>query len=353
MKTAHIDILLRTLVIKKASDLHLQVGSAPVFRVNGEMHFSNLEPLSRADINGYINRMLTHERKGVLHEKNRIDLSYSIPNLARFRVNIFRQRGEFSIAMRVIPFTIPTLEGIEGIEGMPSVVQTLASKPNGLILVTGPTGSGKSTTLAAIINYINFTRNAHIITIEEPIEFLYRNKASLIEQREVGADTVNFSVALRDALREDPDVILVGEMRDLETISNAITAAETGHLVLATLHTNDAVQAIDRIIDVFPPHQQSQIRAQLASSLQGVIAQILVRKKDGSGRLAGIEIMIANPAVKNLIRESKTQHIYNVMQTSRQDGMQLLKDSLRKLQQDGKVTLEEIKGKTEDHRHVE
>jgi len=222
-----------------------------------------------------------------------------------------------------------------------------------MVLITGPTGSGKSTTLAAMIDYINSTRKSHIITIEEPLEFLHTNNRSLIDQREVGADTPNFSSALRDALREDPDVILVGEMRDLETISNAITAAETGHLILATLHTNDAVQAVDRIIDVFPPHQQPQIRAQLASCIQGVVAQVLLRRKDNSGLLAAVEILTANSAVRNLIREAKTQQIYNVMQTSRHEGMHLLKDDLMRLCKDGIVTVEEIQTKVEDPKAVE
>jgi twitching motility protein PilT len=349
MKTADIDILLRTLVIKKASDLHIQVGTPPVFRVYGELLFSDLEPLTEKDVEKYMEFILTKEQRQHIEEKDQVDLSYSVPGIARFRVNIYKQRGSFSIAMRVIPFEIPTLEQLK----MPEILKTLASKPHGLVLITGPTGSGKSTTLAAVIDYINSTRKAHIITIEEPLEFLHGNKMSLIDQREVGADTPNFSMALRDSLREDPDVILVGEMRDLETISNAITAAETGHLIFGTLHTNDAVQAVDRIIDVFPPHQQPQIRAQLASAIQGVVAQVLLRKKDNSGLLAATEVMTANSAVRNLIREAKTQQLYNVIQSGRQEGMHLLKDDLVRLHKEGIVEMDEIMSKIEDPRTIE
>jgi len=276
----NIDTLLRTLVIKKASDLHLQAGSRPIFRVHGELVFSDLAVLSSDDIERFVYSIMDKDKQERFKRTNHIDLAYSLSGIARFRVNVFRQRGCVGAVMRVIPFEISTLDEL----GLPPIVKELASKPNGLVLVTGPTGSGKSTTLAAIIDYINTNREAHIITIEDPIEFLHTNKCCVINQRELGTDTESFAVALRDALREDPDVILVGEMRDLETISNAITAAETGHIVFATLHTNNAAQTVDRIIDVFPTHQQPQIRTQLSATLRGVIAQILLRKKDGSGR---------------------------------------------------------------------
>jgi twitching motility protein PilT len=251
--------------------------------------------------------------------------------------------------MRVVPFETLSMEDL----GVPPVVKELAKKPNGLVLVTGPTGSGKTTTLAAIIDHINASRKGHIITIEDPIEFLHSNKSCLIDQREVGRDTESFSIALVDALREDPDVILVGEMRDLETISNAITAAETGHLVFATLHTNNAAETVNRIIDVFPSHQQPQIRSQLASALRGVIAQTLLRKKDGSGRMAAFEVMVDTPAIKALIKDSKTHQIYSAIQTGRQFGMQLMDDSLKALCQKGLVSVEEAAGKAVDPKAFE
>lgn len=285
----------------------------------------------------YVHSISREEHRKRLTEFNHVDISYDLPGVARFRVNIFRQRGHLGLAMRAIPIEVPTVQELD----LPPVVVELATKPNGLILVTGPTGSGKTTTLAAIIDFINTNRKAHIITIEDPIEFLHGNKSCMINQREVGLDTPSFSAALRDSLREDPDVILVGEMRDLDTISNAITAAETGHLVFSTLHTNDVAQSVDRIIDVFPPHQQPQIRTQLAASLQGIVAQTLLKKKDGSGRVAAFETLIANSAIKNLIKEGKTNQIYNVVQTSRHENMQLMQDSLKNLYKKGTITLEE------------
>ncbi len=337
MKTQSIDILLRTLVIKKASDLHLQAGSPPVFRVHGELGFSNLEVLANEDIEKYVTSMMNEDQRNKFTKEHHIDLSYSVPGVARFRVNVFRQRGNVGAAMRVIPLEIPTIDQL----GLPPIVKDLANKPNGLVLVTGPTGSGKSTTLAAIIDYINSTRKAHIITIEDPLEFLHSNKLSLVNQRELGLDTESFSLALRDCLREDPDVILVGEMRDLDTISNAITAAETGHLVFATLHTNSAAQTIDRMVDVFPAYQQAQVRTQLATTLQAVVAQTLLKKKDGSGRVAGLEIMVVNVAIKNLIKDGKTNQIENAIQMGSKEGMQLFKDSLKGLYQQGIIAVDE------------
>ena len=337
MKTQNIDILLRALVIRKASDLHLQAGSPPVFRVHGDLCFSDLEPLSNEDIENYIYAVMNESQKQKLEKGQHIDLSYAVAGVARFRVNVFRQRGSLGAAMRVIPLNIPSMESL----GLPPVMKSLALKPNGLILLTGPTGVGKSTTLAALIDYINSTRKGHIITIEDPLEFLHSNRSCMVNQREVGVDVEGFSSALRDALREDPDVILVGEMRDLETISNAITAAETGHLVFATLHTNSAAQTIDRIVDVFPAHQQNQIRTQLAATLRAVIAQVLLRRKDGSGRVAAFEIMLNNMAVRNLIKEGKSNQIENAIQTGKQDSMQTMADSIKVLLKQGLISLEE------------
>ena len=345
----NIDILLRTLVIKKSSDLHFQAGSPPIFRVNGELSFSDLAPLSSNDIEKYIYSIMTKQQRDEFSRSHRFDFSYSVPGIARFRVNVYQQRGCVGAVMRCIPFEIPTMEEL----GLPLVIKELATKPNGLILVTGPTGSGKSSTLAAIIGYINNNIKGHIITIEDPLEFVHQNKLCEINQREVGIDTDSFSSALRDTLREDPNVILVGEMRDLETISNAITAAETGHLVFATLHTNDAVQTVDRMVDVFPSHQQPQIRTQLASTLRAVIAQQLLRKKDGSGRVAAFEVMIANSAIKHLIKEGHTNQISTAIQTGRQEGMQSLEQSLKKLCQDGIISAEEAMHKANDPKAFE
>jgi twitching motility protein PilT len=345
----NIDILLRTLVIKKSSDLHFQAGSPPIFRVNGELSFSDLTPLSSSDIEKYIYSIMTKQQRDEFSRSHRFDFSYSVPGIARFRVNVYQQRGCVGAVMRCIPFEIPTMEEL----GLPLVIKELAIKPNGLILVTGPTGSGKSSTLAAIIGYINNNIKGHIITIEDPLEFVHQNKLCEINQREVGIDTDSFSSALRDTLREDPNVILVGEMRDLETISNAITAAETGHLVFATLHTNDAVQTVDRMVDVFPSHQQPQIRTQLASTLRAVIAQQLLRKKDGSGRVAAFEVMIANSAIKHLIKEGHTNQISTAIQTGRQEGMQSLEQSLKKLCQDGIISAEEAMHKANDPKAFE
>jgi twitching motility protein PilT len=349
MKAHYLDTLLRTLVIRKASDLHLQAGSPPIFRIHGDLVVSDLEPLSDKDIENYLHSVMTEEQKEKFKQTQHVDLSYSVAGIARFRVNVFRQRDSMGAAMRVIPLSIPTLQEL----GLPPILKDLASKPHGLVLVTGPTGSGKSTTLAAIIDYINDKRKAHVITIEDPLEFMHTNKSCMINQREVGSDTPSFSIALRDALREDPDVILVGEMRDLETISNAITAAETGHLVFATLHTNNAAQSVDRMIDVFPPHQQPQIRTQLAAILQGIVAQVLLRKKDGTGRVAAFEIMVANSAVRNLIKEDKAHQLENVIQTSRQEGMQLLKDSIKTLYQQDIISLDEALANVSDAKAFE
>lgn len=344
MKAGHIDTLLRTLVVKGASDLHLQAGSPPIFRVFGQLHYSDLEPMSDRDVEEYAIAVMSPEQADRFKKNHSVDLSYEVLGVARFRVNLFKQKGHVGASIRVIPFEIKTMDEL----GIPGVVKDLAQKPNGLIVVTGPAGSGKSTSLASIINYINETRKAHIITIEEPLEFIHKNKECMINQREVGQDTPSFSQAIVDSLREDPDVILVGEIRDLDTISNAITAAETGHLVFATLHTNSAAQAIDRMIDVFPPHQQFQVRTQLSTCLQGVIAQVLLRRKDGQGRVAVFETMVANSAVRNLIKESKSQQIENAIQTGQQDGMKLMRDSLKEMVLAGVITMEDALTKVSD-----
>lgn len=323
----------------KASDLHLTVGIPPVFRKNGRLeHFGDVA-ISPEDVQEMIQEMLPSYKVDEYKEKGETDFNYSLDDLCRFRVNAYHQRNVGAIAARLIPSKVPTIESLE----MPKVLIDLADKPQGLILVTGPTGSGKSTTLAAMIDYINTNKAKHIITLEDPIEYMHHHKKSLINQREIGIDTTDFASGLRASLRQDPDVILVGEMRDLETISTAITAAETGHLVFATLHTSSAPTTIDRIIDVFPPHQQGQIRIQLANVLQGIISQRLFARRDNMGRVAATEILVAVPSVTNLIRNEKVHQIPSVMQTSRALGMHTLQNSIQELVSRGKVSLEEVK----------
>ncbi len=317
--------LIRLAIEKNASDLHLTVGLPPVLRVHGHLVNTEMEALTANDAERLIGKMLSEEQCQKFIQQRSIDFTYSY--IARFRVNVFYEKGYMAAALRFIPFEIPTLEKLE----VPPIVAELARKQRGLVLVTGPTGSGKSTTLAAMIDLVNREQACHIITIEDPIEYLHPHKKSVVNQREVYADTPSFSLALRDSLREDPDVILVGEMRDLETISTAITAAETGHLVFATLHTNDAVQTIDRIIDVFPEGQQSQIRLQTSLALQGVISQRLIPCADGKGRVAAIEAMNVTPAVANLIREKKTHQIYSLIETGAKEGMLSMNQSLADL----------------------
>ncbi|KGR79646.1 type IV pilus twitching motility protein PilT [Ureibacillus manganicus] len=334
-----IDALLQKAYEEKASDLHITVGIPPVYRINGRLQQYGQDIINPEDVQAMVNAILPKHKADEFEAKGETDFNYSLGDLCRFRVNAYHQRNVGAIAFRLIPSKIPTIETL----GMPRVLFDLADKPQGLVLVTGPTGSGKSTTLAAMLDYINETKSKHIITLEDPIEYLHHHKKSVINQREIGVDTNDFASGLRASLRQDPDVILVGEMRDLETISTAITAAETGHLVFATLHTSSAPTTIDRIIDVFPPHQQGQIRIQLANVLQGIISQRLFVRKDTNGRIAATEIMVAVPAVTNLIRNEKVHQIPSVMQTSRALGMHTLQSSLQELVSRGKVSLEDAK----------
>ena len=320
-----------------SSDLHITVGLPPMIRTNTVLRQFNDHPLTPADTEEVVRSILSDEQFSRLEENGEIDFSYIVPGLSRFRVNAYKQRGSYGVAFRTIPIKTPTLDDL----GFPDVIKSLALKSRGLILVTGPTGSGKTTTLAAMVNYINTVRNCHVITLEEPIEYLHRHGNSMINQREIGSDTSSFASGLRAALREDPDVILVGEMRDLETISTAITAAETGHLVLSTLHTTGAEATIDRVIDVFPAHQQQQVRIQLASVLEGVISQLLLPTPDGQHMNAVQEILIVNSAVRNLIRDEKTNQIPSIMQTNSRIGMKTLDQSLAEMVKGGMITSDE------------
>lgn len=325
--------LLREALQMGASDLHITVGIPPKVRVNDKLIDLGTQRLSPEDTNSIIMPIIEEQSKAILEEKGEVDFSFSIPGLGRYRVNVFRQRGSYAAAIRLVGTVIPSPESL----GIPESVVNLTNKKRGLILVTGPTGSGKSTTLASLVDVINTNKNTHILTVEDPIEYLHQHKKSIVNQREIGPDTLSFSNALRSALREDPDVILVGEMRDLDTISIAITAAETGHLVLSTLHTIGAVNTIDRIIDVFPPHQQQQIRIQLASVLEAVISQQLIPTADGHGRVAAFEVMHANSASRNLIRESKSFQITNILQTNKKLGMQTMDDAIYELYLQNKI----------------
>ena len=323
-----LDDLLEYVVAQDASDLHLTGGSPPVVRMKGELEpLESLGMLRPADTQQLIYRILSTEQQKHLEIHRQIDLSYALPGLARFRLNVYFQRESLAAAFRLIPMELKSLEDL----GLPTSLYELAAKPRGIVLVTGPTGSGKSTTLAALIDEINKSVPHHIMTVEDPIEFLHAHKRCIVNQREIGPDAVSFSDALRGALRQDPDVILVGEMRDLETISTALTAAETGHLVFATLHTQDAASTVDRLIDVFPAGQQSQIRIQIASSLQGVVSQTLLPTSDGRGRIAAVEILVPDDAVRNLIRQGKVEQIYTVMQTQTRRGMQTMEQALAEL----------------------
>ena len=310
--------------VRKASDIHITVGLSPTYRINGDLTPAEDSKLTPNDTLQLVKEAMNERQFKELEEKGEIDFSYSSPGIGRYRVNAYKQRGSYGMALRIIPLTIPTMESL----GLPSVIKDLARLPRGLILVTGPTGSGKSTTLASMVDQINTEKNCHILTLEDPLEYLHKHKKSMVNQREIGSDSWSFANALRGALRQDPDVILVGEMRDLETISIAITAAETGHFVLSTLHTQGAAKTIDRVIDVFPPHQQQQIRVQLSSVLQAIISQQLLPTADDKGRVAAHEIMIATPAIRNLIREDKIHQIDTAIQTGAKLKMQTMDSSL-------------------------
>lgn len=336
--------LLSDMLENGASDLHISAGNPPLYRIRGALTRTDDPPLAPPDIQRMLYAILTQKQRETFESDLEIDLSYSLPGKARFRVNCYRQRDAMGAAFRLIPFEIKTLEDL----GIPQQVSEFAKLPRGLILVTGPTGSGKSTTLAALIDIVNSQSPSHIMTVEDPIEFLHEHKQSAVHQREVGSDTHGFAQALKHVLRQDPDVILVGEMRDLETIQMAITAAETGHLVFATLHTNSAPSSVDRIIDVFPPHQQQQIRIQLASSLQGVVTQTLIPTADGGSRAVACEILFVTPAVSNLIREGKTHQIFSSMQAGGALGMQTMDKALAKLVTSGKVRKDDAVEKVQD-----
>jgi twitching motility protein PilT len=313
-----LDIMLRALVEAGGSDLHLTAGSPPTIRVHGDLrHLPEYPPLTPADVAVLIRAAVTDEQWSQFEERHELDFAYGVQDVSRFRVNLYMQRGSCGAAFRAIPHHIKALDEL----GVPDSVARFAYLPRGLVLVTGPTGSGKTTTLASLLDLANRTRSSHIVTIEDPIEFVHDHKRCLVNQREVGADTESFATALKHALRQDPDIVLVGELRDLETTATALTAAETGHLVLATLHTQSAAQTIDRIIDIFPPHQQHQIRSQLSTALQGVVTQALAPRADGTGRTIVTEILVATPAIRNLIREGKNHQIPSFMQSGAGEGM--------------------------------
>ncbi|WP_100373643.1 type IV pilus twitching motility protein PilT [Bacillus sp. FJAT-45037] len=333
-----IEQLLRAAFQLKASDVHLTVGVPPIFRVNGQLKRYGTDKLVPEDTEKMTMALLTEPLKEKLKEQGEVDFSYGIPKVSRFRINAYYQRSCLSLAIRIIPTEIPTLESLR----MPKALQKIAQYPQGLVLVTGPTGSGKSTTLASMIHYMNETMSRHIVTLEDPIEYLHKHKSCIIDQREVGFDTETFAKGLRASLRQDPDVILVGEMRDLETISTAITAAETGHLVLGTLHTTSGPSTIDRMIDVFPPNQQPQIRVQIASVLKAVVSQRLFPTPDRKSRVAATEILMNNSAVANLIRNEKIFQIHNVMQTSKSEGMHTLEMSIKELLDQRSVSIEAV-----------
>ena len=332
--------VLEIVMERGASDLHLTVGLPPVLRVDGDLtHLDGYAALEADDVQRVVYAMLSQKQRERFEEDLELDLSYSLPGKARFRVNVYVQRGATGVAFRLVPFVIRTVTDL----GMPTIAEDFARLPRGLIVVTGPTGSGKSTTLAALVDVVNRERPVHIMTIEDPIEFLHPHRHAIVNQREVGSDTHGFAAALKHVLRQDPDVILVGEMRDLETIQMAVTAAETGHLVFATLHTQDAAQTVDRMVDVFPPHQQQQIRVQLSGSLMGVVAQQLLRREDQEGRAVAAEVLMVTPAVRNLIREGKTHQLYSVMQAGGQYGMQTMDAALAELVQKRVISYEVAK----------
>jgi twitching motility protein PilT len=337
LEDLHIDELLHFVVDRNASDLHICANSEPVIREDGTLKRMNFEKFSPNQVQRMLYEILSDEHINRFETTLELDFSYQLPRRARFRVNLFRDRGAVAAAFRLIPQRVPTVEDLN----LPPILKTLTDKPRGLILVTGPTGSGKSTSLAAMVNHINANRPVHIITIEDPIEYLHQHKFAVINQRELGQDTRSFANALRACLREDPDVLLVGEMRDMETIALAVTAAETGHLVFATLHTNTAAESVDRMVDVFPPEQQEQIRVQLSNNLVSIISQQLLPRVGAPGRVPANEIMIASPAIRNLIRESKSHQITSTIQTSANVGMITMDQCLRDLYLKGLIALDE------------
>ncbi len=342
---ANLHQLLKAMIEKGASDLHITTNSPPQLRIDGKLHPLKTPPLAAPETKQLCYSILTDAQKHRFEEQSELDLSFGVRGLSRFRANIFMQRGAVAGAFRAIPYKILSFEDL----GLPKVVSELCKKPRGLILVTGPTGSGKSTTLASMIDRINTERNEHIVTVEDPIEYLHPHKGCVVNQREVGADTKSFANALKYILRQDPDVVLIGEMRDLETIEAALTVAETGHLAFATLHTNSCVQTINRIVDVFPPYQQAQVRAQLSFVLEGVMCQSLLPKANGPGRCLALEVMIPNPAIRNLIREDKIHQIYSQMQIGQEKfGMQTFNQSLAALYHRRLISMDEAVGRSHD-----
>src|SRR4030081_2819010 len=336
--SVNLRVLLEEMIERDASDLHITAGERPKMRIDGEIQASKLEfVMSPKDTMQLSYSVLTESQKKKFEMEDELDFSFGIQNLARFRGNCFKQRGCVSMVIRQIPFSIKTFDDLN----LPELIRKMAERPRGLVLVTGPTGSGKSTTLAAMIDKINKERKGHIITVEDPIEFIHRHQGCIVNQREVGTDTKSFQASLKYALRQDPDVILIGELRDLETIQAALTIAETGHLAFATLHTNSAAEAINRIIDVFPSHQQSQVRAQLAFVLEGVITQTLLPKAKGRGRAMAAEILVVTPAVRALIRDDKIHQIYSTMQSGKKFGMQTMNDALYTLYMNREVAVDE------------
>lgn len=332
-----IDQLLEELVLRNASDIHLRAGEPPAYRVYGELTRSELPALSGEEIRKLLYSVMNEERRARFERTFELDMSYAIKGVARFRISVFRQRGEIGAALRAIPLKVKSIDEW----GLPQIIKQFATLPRGLILVTGPTGSGKSTTLAAMLDYINESRRSHIITIEDPLEYVHNDKQSAVEQRELGVDTRSFARALNHVMRQNPDVIMVGELRDAETMFLAMSAAETGHLVLSTLHTMDASQTVGRIIDAFEPEEQAQVRLQLSTALQGVVSQTLLRRTDGPGLVAAFEIMVCTPAIKSLIREGKTPQIYSLIQTGSRFGMLTLDQSLKELLFKGIVSAED------------
>ena len=336
--------LLKLVVKMNASDLHLTAGRPPQLRIDGELILTDLEVLVPETTRELAYTILTEEQIETFEKRKELDLSYGIKGISRFRVNLYKQRGSVAIAVRHIPFVIPSMEEL----GIPEVVKDFADLPNGLVLVTGPTGCGKSTTLASMIDYINSKRKCHIVTIEDPIEYLHQHKKATVNQREVGTDTTSFEEALRHVVRQDPNIIMIGEMRDLETIHSALTLAETGHLVLATLHTSDATHSVSRIVDVFPSHQQQQIRVQLSMVLSGVVVQQLIHHKVGKGRALASEVMCVNDSVRNLIRENNVHQIYSIIQTGRKFGMHTMNQSLSELVKSEVISTEEAHRRSQD-----